>query len=356
MTAAYWLRQRGQRRICLLLLAIALLFALGVASTLGAVRISPLRIGEALLALFTDGAPRSPETTLLFLRLPRAVEAAVVGGGLALAGAAMQALFRNPLVDPGLIGVSSGASLGAALLLVLQRPAGGLGALLVHPLALTLGAFAGGLLAAGIVAGFGRAGGRTSTIGMILAGVAVSALCGAGHSLLSYIATDAQLRGLASFGMGSLGGTSLRTLLTTAPLSLLATALLLCRSRPLGALLLGETAASHLGIEVERLKREVLTLSVFLCAIAVAQHGIISFVGLIAPQLARLLLGSDPRASMPASLLLGALLLVAADTLCRSVVAPAELPIGAITSALGGPFFLGLLWRMRSRMEEGPSD
>lgn len=356
MTAASWLRQQKRRHVSLLALALALLFALGVASALGAVRIPPLRIGEALLSLFANATPRSSETALLVLRLPRVAEAAVVGSGLALAGAAMQALFRNPLVDPGLIGVSSGASLGAALLLVLQRPAGALGALLVHPLALTLGAFAGGLLAAMIVAGFGHAGGRTSTIGMILAGVAVSALCGAGHSLLSYIATDAQLRGLASFGMGSLGGTSLRTLLTTAPLSLLAIALLLRRARSLGALLLGETAASHLGVEVERLKREVLTLSVFLCAVAVAQHGIISFVGLIAPQLARLLLGSDPRASMPASLLLGALLLVAADTLCRSAVPPAELPIGAITSALGGPFFLGLLWRMRSRMEEAPHD
>lgn len=356
MTAVYWLRQRRRQRACLWALSLALFFALGVAATSGAVRIPLLRIGEALRSLFSDATPRSAETALVALRLPRIVEAAGVGGGLALAGAAMQALFRNPLVDPGLVGVSSGASLGAALLLVLQRPAGALGTLLVHPLGLTLGAFVGGLLAAMIVTGFGRAGGRTSTIGMILAGVAVSALCGAGHSLLSYIATDSQLRGLASFGMGSLGGTSLRTLLTTAPLSLLATGLLLRRSRPLGALLLGETAAGQLGVDVERLKREVLALSVFLCAIAVAQHGIISFVGLIAPQLARLLLGSDPRVSMPASLLLGALLLVAADTLCRTVVAPAELPIGAITSALGGPFFLGLLWRMRPRMEEAPHD
>jgi iron complex transport system permease protein len=351
MIAAAWQRRRRRQRAYLLALALALLTSLGIASTLGAVRISPPRIAEVLRELLAARAPRSPEAALLILRLPRAAEAALVGGGLALAGAAMQALFRNPLADPGLLGVSGGASLGAALLLVLVRPAGRLGALLCHPLALTFGAFLCGLLAAMVVAAFGRARGRTSVVGMLLAGIAVSAICGAGHSLLSYVATDAQLRGIAFWSLGSLGGTSVRSLLSTAPLCLLAAGLLLRRARPLGALLLGETAAGHLGVDVERLKREVLALSVFLCAVAVAQHGIIAFVGLIAPQLARLLLGSDPRAAMPGALLLGALLLVAADTLCRTAVAPAELPIGAITSALGGPFFLGLLWRLRARTE-----
>lgn len=351
MSAAAWLQRRQHQRLYLAALLTALLLALGIALTLGAVTMPLPRLGEALRRLLFDGASSTSDASLLLLRLPRTLEAALVGGGLALAGAAMQALFRNPLVDPGLLGVSSGASLGAALLLVLVRPAGRFGWLLAHPLGLTLAAFACGLAAAVGVAALGRAGGRTSVVGMLLAGIAVSALCSAGHGLLSYVATDAQLRGLAFWSLGSLGGTSFRTLSTTGPISLLAAVLLLRRARPLGALLLGETAASHLGVEVERLKREVLVLGVLLCAVAVAQHGVIAFVGLVAPHLARLVLGADPRAALPGALLLGALLLVIADTLCRTVVVPAELPIGAITSALGGPFFLGLLWRMRERME-----
>lgn len=351
MSTQSWLRQKQHRRLYLVALGGALALALTIALLLGAVRLSPRQIFDALGCLLKNDAQCSADAALLLLRLPRTLEAALVGGSLALAGAAMQALFRNPLVDPGLLGVSSGASLGAAMMLVLARPAGPLGVLFSHPLSLTFAAFLCGLLAACVVAALGRANGRTSVIGMLLAGIAVSALCSAGHGLLSYVATDAQLRGLAFWSLGSLGGTSVHTLTTTAPLSLFATTLLLRRARPLGALLLGETAASHLGVQVERLKREVLLLGVLLCAVAVAQHGIIAFVGLIAPHLARLLLGSDPRTSLPGALLFGALLLVVADMLCRTAVAPAELPIGALTSALGAPFFLALLWRLRQRTE-----
>ncbi len=280
---------------------------------------------------------------VLSLRLPRVVLAVCVGSGLGLSGAALQALFRNPLVDPGLIGVSSGAALFAAALMVL-----GSGVFCSPPMLLFAG-FAGGLCAAIAVQRLSQVGGRVLVPALILAGVAVNAVAGALIGLLSYIASDAQLRGLTFWTLGSLGGATWPRVLWAGVVSLFSTILLLRQAGSLHILVLGESAASHLGVATDSLKRRVLLLSVLLVASAVALCGIVGFVGLIVPHVVRLIVGPDPRRVLPGSALLGVILLLWADLISRSAVAPAELPLGIVTAALGSPFFVALLLRERKR-------
>lgn len=280
-------------------------------------------------------------SALLMLRLPRVLLGMSVGAGLGLAGAVMQGLFRNPLVDPGLVGVSSGAALAAAALLVLG------GSAWSAPWTMTLAALVGGLVAAASVQRLAQINGRTAVLPLLLAGIAVNAVAGALIGALSYIANEAQLRNLTFFTLGSLGSATWTRALWAAPLTLFCALLLLRLARPLNVLLLGETEANYLGVAVEPLKRRALLLSVLLVAAAVALCGLVGFVGLIVPHVARLLLGADHRYVLPGSALLGAGLLLWADVISRVVVAPAELPLGIVTAALGGPFFLGLLVRER---------
>lgn len=292
-------------------------------------------------------AARCPEPQLLMalltLRLPRVLLGAAVGAGLGTAGAVLQGLFRNPLVDPGLIGVSSGAALVAAGLMVLS------GAAWNTPVLLTAAAFAGGLLAAWLVQRLARVNGRTLVLSLLLAGVAINATAGSLLGLLSYIATDAQLRNLTFWSLGSLGGATWARALWTAPLTGLGVLALLRLARPLNVLLLGESEAENLGIAVESVKRQALLLAVLLTASSVALCGVIGFIGLVVPHTVRLLTGPDHRLVLPGSALLGAGLLLWADLASRTVVAPAELPLGIVTASIGGPFFLGLLVRERQK-------
>ena len=340
---------RTARRVRLALggLAVALVAACVVSVGIGAVHLTPAEVMAALggaLGLDLGTVTTQQEAVLLSIRLPRVLLGGLVGAGLAVSGALMQGLFRNPLADPSLVGVSSGAALGASGAIVLASTAG-VTALALGPALVAIAAFVGGLATTVVVYRIATRGGRTSVATMLLAGIAVNALCGAGVGVLVLFADDDQLRDLTFWSLGSLGGATWGALGVVAPLVgavVLAAPFL---ARPLNALLLGEAEAGHLGVRTERVKRLVVGGAALAVGAATAVAGLIGFVGLVAPHLVRLVLGPDHRALLPASALLGALLLVGADLLARTVLAPAEVPIGIVTALAGAPFFLWLLLR-----------
>ena len=272
------------------------------------------------------------QSVLLDLRLPRVLFGALAGAVLALTGATMQALFRNPLAEPGLLGVSSGASLGAVMAILL----GGGSFLVLAP-----AAFAGSLLATALAYHLGKR--YHGMAGLLLAGIAINAICGSLIGLMTYLADDTQLRSLTFWSMGSLAGATWPLLAVLSPCLLLLCALILHHWRAMNALLLGEREAQHLGFPIKAVRRKLVLLTALLIGPLVAATGGIGFVGLVVPHLVRMLTGADHRQLLPASMLAGAIALVAADCLARMVVQPAELPIGIVTSLIGGPFFLWLL-------------
>ncbi|MBZ9664375.1 iron ABC transporter permease [Pseudomonas sp. LMG 31766] len=299
------------------------------------------------LPLAADASVQQAELILSQIRMPRTLLGLAVGMVLALCGVAMQGLFRNPLADPGLVGVSSGAALGAAVAIVGGAAFGGLPDVFA-PYLLSVCAFFGGLLVTALVYRLGRRDGQTNVATMLLAGIALTALAGAAIGLFTYLADDATLRTLTFWNLGSLNGASYSRLWPLL-LATLAVALWLPRrARALNALLLGESEARHLGFDVERLKRELVFCTALGVGAAVAAAGLIGFIGLVVPHLMRLLVGPDHRLLLPASALAGASLLLLADLVARLALAPAELPIGIVTALIGAPFFLYLLVRGRS--------
>ena len=280
------------------------------------------------------------------IRLPRTLLGLAVGGVLALSGVAMQGLFRNPLADPGLVGVSSGAALGAAIAIVGGAAFGGLPEVM-GPYLLSLCAFIGGLGVTALVYRLGRRNGQTNVAVMLLAGIALTALAGFAVGLFTYLADDATLRTLTFWNLGSLNGASYARLWPLLIVTVGVALWLPRRANALNALLLGESEANHLGIDVEGLKRELVFCTALGVGAAVAAAGMIGFIGLVVPHLVRLLAGPDHRVLLPASVLAGATLLLFADLIARLALAPAELPIGIVTAFLGAPFFLYLLMRGR---------
>ncbi len=329
----------------LCLLAVWLSLALGPVSL---PLLDTLRAGMRLLGLPVNGEGlEQAELILGQIRLPRTLLGLTVGAVLALAGVAMQGLFRNPLADPGLVGVSSGAALGAAVAIVGTAWMGGVPEVFA-PYLLSLCAFLGGLGVTALVYRLGRRDGQTNVATMLLAGIALTALASSAVGLFTYLADDATLRTLTFWNLGSLNGASYQRLW---PLVLVAVAVALWlprRAAALNALLLGESEARHLGFEVESLKRELVFCTALGVGAAVAAAGLIGFVGLVVPHLVRLLSGPDHRVLLPASLLAGASLLLFADLVARLALAPAELPIGIVTAFIGAPFFLYLLLRGRA--------
>ncbi|HEH9419637.1 FecCD family ABC transporter permease [Aeromonas sobria] len=309
-----------------------------------------LTLGESLRALFAGQESGIEAHKLLIvqgIRLPRTLLCIAVGGILGLCGAVMQGLFRNPLADPGIIGVSGGAALGAALAIVLLAP---LAPQYGQQLQATIGvgllpllAFLGGALTTTLVYLLGTREGGTSVTVMLLAGVAITALSGAVIGLLTYLADDQMLRNLSLWQMGTLAAGKPADV----ALALLTLAVLLWLfmrdANPLNALLLGEGEARHLGVNVQSLKRRLILLTAAGVGVAVAVSGMIGFVGLVVPHLVRLLAGPNHVRLLPLSALLGAALLLAADMLARTLLAPAELPVGIITALIGAPFFIWLL-------------
>ncbi|MEM9754362.1 MAG: iron ABC transporter permease [Pseudomonadota bacterium] len=288
---------------------------------------------------------------LLDIRLPRLVLGILVGAALAVSGAVMQGLFRNPLADPGLVGVGAGAGLGAIGAIVL-------GGLLPVALRDSLGyftvplaAFLGGWISTLVLYRISTSRGRTSVAVMLLGGIALGALTGAMSGVLIYMADDAQLRDLTFWGLGSLAGATWSKVLLAGPLICIALLSAPFLAQALNALALGEAPAAHLGIPVQRMKSIAIMSVAAAVGAAVAASGGIGFIGIVVPHLLRLLIGPDHRFLLPNAALLGAALLLGADMISRTIIAPAELPIGIVTATLGGPFFLWILLRNRSLLD-----
>lgn len=312
-----------------------------------------LLVGLTLFAT-TLGAMRLPLANLwasgdevlrhiwLTIRLPRVLLALLVGSALALSGCVMQGLFRNPLADPGLLGISSGAALAVAFWLVLPLSVPALVALYAPMLA----AFIGSLGVMAVIFVLSKAG-DGSLSRLLLVGIAINALCGALVGMLSWVSNDAQLRQLSLWGMGSLGQAEWSTLLVAATLIIPSSLVVWWLAARLNLLQLGDEEAHYLGVNVRLLQRILLLCSAVLVAAAVAISGVIGFIGLVVPHLMRMWLGPDHRGLVPGSLLAGAILLLIADTLARTVAAPAEMPVGLLTSVLGAPWFLWLIFRQQ---------
>lgn len=322
------------RHITFSLYTLALILALAtvLASGFGA-----LRLPVNLLWQEGDDALRQ---IWLTIRLPRVLLALVIGGSLALAGCVMQGLFRNPLADPGLLGISSGAALAVALWVVLPFTLSPL-LMLYAPM---LAAFVGALVATIVIFLLSRQH-HGSLSRLLLVGIAINALCGAAVGVLSWLSNDAQLRQLSLWGMGSLGQAQWSTLLAVTSLMLPTVVIIWRLAATLNLLQLGEEEAHYLGVNVRTVQRILLVCSALLVAAAVAISGVIGFIGLVVPHVIRMGLSADHRAVIPGSVLAGAFLLLVADTLARTLVAPAEMPVGLLTSMLGAPWFLWLIFR-----------
>jgi iron complex transport system permease protein len=340
--------RRRQRQWLLVVLAVAVVAASVAALLIGPV---PISLGEVLTAFAPlDETASQGAQIAQSIRLPRVLLGLATGAALGICGAALQGLFRNPLADPGIIGVSSGAALAVALVIVAGN---GLAPSLMQaagPYALPIGAFLGGMAAILAIYALASRAGVTSGAALILAGIALSAITGAALGYLTFISSDNQLRELTFWTLGSLGRATWESLVPAVVMMVAASLALLRTATALNAYLLGEREAMHLGVNIEAMKRQVIGLAALGVGAAVALTGIIGFIGLAAPHIVRLFAGADHRVVLPGSALLGALLVIVADIIARTAAAPAELPIGVLTGALGGPFFLWLLTRYRREL------
>lgn len=330
-------------------LALAALLVVGMmlSALLGQLPVSPSEVvGSVLRALWIPN-PWAPsddivESSLWVVRFPRIVMAIAVGASLAAAGAVMQAIFGNPLAEPGVVGVSAGAALGAAVAISLGVTAAG-------DFGVAALAFAGGLLATLLVYVVSRANGRTEVVTLLLTGIAVNAFAGAGLAFVLFATSTANREQIVFWQLGSLNGSLWREVLVVAVVAVVGVLVAVLLGRRYDLLSLGERNARHLGLDVERLRLVSIVVVALLTGVGVAFVGIIAFVGLVVPHVVRMLLGPRHRGLIAFSALGGAVLMLAADLLARTIVPGAELPIGMLTSLVGGPFFFFLLWRQRRR-------
>lgn len=350
-TTASQLQSARERRGRLTVWACAALALIGV---IGSIMLGPLAIGPvdvirvALGALgldTTQGLTRVEIGVVENIRGPRAVLGALAGAALGGSGAAMQGFFRNPLADPGLIGVSAGGALAAVSIIVLGGAVLTSFTVALGSFALPIAAFIGALATVSAITLISVHNGRVIVATMLLAGVAANALAFSGIGYLTFLANDEQLRDLTFWTLGSLGGATWARVLPASIGMAAAIALLLTLSRPLNALLLGEGDAFALGVNVEAAKRRAAIGTALGVGAATAVCGIVNFVGLVVPHLVRLITGPDHRYVLPGSCFLGAALVLLADITARLVVLPAELPLGVVTAAIGAPFFFWLLLR-----------
>jgi iron complex transport system permease protein len=281
---------------------------------------------------------RVHESVMWLVRFPRVLMGGLAGAGLGVAGAMLQGVFRNPLADPALIGVSSGAAMGSVAVVAL-------GVTTLGIFTVPVAAFIGALLVTLMVYKLSQRNGRTDITTMLLVGLAINAIAGSVTGVLTFLADDPRLRSVMFWTMGGLNDTLWRFVQASFPFILLTLIAAPFLARPLNLFALGETEARHLGIETERIKQVALFFSTIATGAAVASSGFIGFVGLIVPHLVRLIVGPDHRLLLPACALGGASLLIAADLVARTIAAPAEIPVGLITSIVGGPFFLMMILR-----------
>jgi len=332
------------RQVLLATLAVVTLLGLAASIRFGAIDFSVTEISRALASLL----PGHPEPTLdqrifLELRLPRAILCLLVGASLGVGGTLMQALFRNPIVEPGLIGTSSGAAFGSALFFVL----GGVLHISASLWSLPIAACIGGVISTYLVFLLARSreDGRASIVMLLLTGLAVNALFMSAIGFLSYIARDPQARSITFWSLGTLSGANWKAVEIVAVSTIAGTVIALRYAKELNALMIGEEEATYLGVNVNRLKWLILSVNVLIVAVATAFTGVISFVGLVVPHILRMMGGADNRFLILGSALMGATFLTLADLMARLVVRPAELPIGILTSAVGVPVFIFLLRR-----------
>ena len=352
MAARLW----QSRPVLLSALGGFLLLLAGIAVTIGTLDITLGQMAAITLHQLGLPAPAIPydqaeEAVFWTIRLPRVLLAILVGAALAVAGAAMQGLFRNPLADPGLIGVSSGGAMGAVVAIVLEPIMGSI--LPLGPWLLPVFAMMSGVAITLLIYKMAKVDGQTHVATMLLTGIAVNAFAGALIGTLIYLATDDQLRRFTFWTLGSLGGASwthvfVGTVFILPPLLVLPRA-----AKALDTLLLGEAEAGHLGINAQRLKRGLIIGTAAMVGVSVALCGMIGFIGLVVPHLVRLAIGPGHRTLLPASALLGASLLLLADLGARTLDPPAEVPIGILTALIGAPFFVYLLQKSKRHMTWG---
>ena len=327
-----------------------------MASGIGAMHIAPHQVIAILLKQINIRIPASYDeglaNVLLQIRLPRVIAAMLIGSGLAVAGAAMQGLFRNPMADPTLIGISFGASFFAVLTIVVlsSLPILNNSSLIPKYYLLNVTTFAGACLTSFLVFRLSKTGGRSLITTLLLAGLAINALCRALTDLVTYVANDEQLRTATFWTMGSLGGITWSSVLALLPFMLVPIILLPRLAKSLNVFALGEQEAAYLGIKVKRLKTMIVVLTTLLVGASVAVAGVIGFVGLIVPHMLRSVIGSDHRLLLPNCALLGATLLMIADVVSRTIIAPAELPIGIVTAVIGTPVFVLLLIKQKKQL------
>jgi len=336
--------QRDGQRVLLIVLAAVALVALAASIRFGAIDFSVGDIWAAIRSVFPGGQEATLDQRIfLELRLPRAILCMLVGASLGVGGALMQGLFRNPIVEPGLVGTSSGAAFGSAIFFA----AGAALNITTSAWSLPIAACIGGVASTYIVflLARSRVDGRASIVMMLLTGLAVNALFMSGIGFLSYIARDAQARSITFWSLGTFAGASWSAVKVVAVSTVAGTLIAMRFAKQLNALMIGEEEATYLGVNVNRLKWIVLSVNVVIVAVATAFTGVISFVGLIVPHILRMMRGADNRFLIIGSAFLGAALLSLADLIARIVLRPAELPIGIVTSAVGVPVFLYLLRR-----------
>lgn len=336
--------QRKHWTLIILLGIVLLVFTMLLGITLGPAGISLMDSFKVAVATIpglgslinTGDYPTTYITIINEIRMPRVILAALVGAALAAVGTTLQGLFKNPMADPYIIGVSSGAALGAAVAIV--TGAGGIRGYWSLPAA----AFAGALVTTWLVYNIARVGGRVPVYTLLLSGVAISAFNSAMMSLVM-ILNATEMQQIVFWMLGSFSGKGWSHVAVALPVIFLCIGGLFVFARDLNAMLFGEDTAQHLGIDTERLKKILLALSALAVAAAVAVSGTIGFVGLVVPHMVRLVVGPDHRILMPAAVVTGAIFMVAADTLARTALAPVEIPVGIITAFVGGPFFIYLL-------------
>ncbi|EHH2419365.1 iron ABC transporter permease [Vibrio parahaemolyticus] len=321
---------------------------------IASITVGPMNISftDSLRGLIGAHSELAPHIQLVIneIRLPRTILCMFIGAILAICGVVMQGLFRNPLAEPGIIGVSAGAALGGAFAIVVFAEFSQNHHQLMNLAALPLFAFLGGALTTVLVYWLGTNKFGTSVTIMLLAGVAISALSGAAIGFLNFSADDQMLRDLTLWSMGSLAGAN------WAGIGLASVTLVVLlfwfhkKAMSLNALLLGESEARHLGVPVQKLKRQLILLSAVGVGVTVSICGAVGFIGLVIPHLGRMLAGPDHRTLLPISALLGALLLTCADMIARVLLAPAELPVGIVTALIGAPFFIYLLFQQRGKI------
>ncbi len=309
-------------------------------------------IGELMRYTFTGEGQISGSDWYVFasLRMPRIVMAILIGSALAVAGTCLQGMFKNPLATPGLIGVTSGASLFAALGIVLGSFFRDFLPEVLHYSMLSMMAFAGAILTMTFVYRISTTRHKTNIVVMLLAGVAISALAGAFTGFLTYLTDDEELRDLTFWTLGSLGGSTWLKAGILAVVVLVAYSLLINKGKALNAMMLGEQDAAHLGIPVEKIKKQIIILTALLVGTCVAFSGIIGFVGLIVPYILRLIFKSNYHIILPLSAVVGSILLLLADTVSRTIVAPSEMPIGVLTAFMGAPVFIAILIRFKKSL------